>query len=483
VIRRELRTKPGQKFSRSQIIRSQREIINLGYFNPESIDIQTPVNQARGTVDIEYKVEERSSDQLELSAGYGGFSGLIGTLGVTFNNFSIKNIKDRSTWSPLPQGDGQKVSLRVQSNSRFFRSYNFSFTEPWLGGKKPQSFSVGAVSSTFDNSSLGFGKLGITRIFAGLGTQLKWPDDFFSFNITANLETIKLQDYTSSSSGFYVGRSLLTNGNFKNYSIKTTLARSSINDPLVPRNGSRISLSLQLTPPYSVFREIPDIKITENDLASIRSKLIEENGPAVPPTDNEVAQKAESLKLSKRYEWLEYYKWNLNAEWYFNLIGKLVFTTNLKFGLLGGYNKELGAPPVERFDIGGDGLSNQNNNQLTGRTILALRGYDVQDLPNNVEGGAIFSKYTMELRYPISLNPNSTIYTTAFVQGGNSWARFRDFNPFDVKRSAGMGVRFFLPMFGLLGADYGFGFDKDKPEGTKWTDYGKFSIVIGFEPE
>jgi outer membrane protein insertion porin family len=482
VVRRELRTKPGQKFSRSQIIRSQREIINLGYFNPESIDIQTPVNQARGTVDIEYKVEERSSDQLELSAGYGGFSGLIGTLGVTFNNFSIKNLKDRSTWSPLPQGDGQKVSVRVQSNSRFFRSYNFSFTEPWLGGKKPQSFSVGAVSSTFDNSSLGFGKLGITRIFAGLGTQLKWPDDFFTANVTANFETIGLEKYTSGS-GFYVGNTLLTDGKFKNFSLKGTISRSSINDPLFPRSGSRVTFSLQMTPPYSLFRDVPDYIITEADRAKIRRELIEENGPAVPPTEIEVSNKAQSLKLSNRYEWLEYYKWNLNAEWYFNLIGKLVFATNLKFGHLSGYNKDLGAPPVERFEIGGDGLSNQNNNQLTGRTILALRGYDVQDLPNNVEGASIFSKYTMELRYPISLNPNSTIYTTAFVQGGNSWTRFRDYNPFDVKRSAGMGVRFFLPMFGLLGADYGFGFDKNKPAGTKWTEFGKFSVVIGFEPE
>ncbi len=482
IIRRELRTLPGQKFSRSQIIRSQREIINLGYFNPEALGIQTPVNQSRGTVDIEYQVEERPSDQLELSAGYGGFSGLIGTLGVTFNNFSLKNIKDRSTWSPLPQGDGQKLSLRVQSNSRFFKSYNFSFTEPWLGGKKPRSFTVGAVSSIFDNSSLGFGKLNITRVFAGIGTQLKWPDDFFSSNTTLNIENLGLQNYFSSS--FYVGNKLISDGNFKNFSIKHTISRSSISDPLFPRSGSRTSLSLQLTLPYSTLGLTPGPwNPNASDIAKIRSDLIEENGPAVPPTDREVNDKVESVKLAKRYEWLEYHKWNFQSEWYFNIIDKLVFRSEIKFGLLGYYNKDLGAPPVERFEIGGDGLSNQNSSQLTGRSILALRGYATTDLPNNVAGGTIFDKFTLELRYPLSLNPSSTIYTTAFLQGGNSWTSFKEFNPFDIKRSAGMGLRVFLPMFGLLGFDYGFGFDKIKEANASWKDYGKFSVIIGFEPE
>ncbi len=482
VIRRELRTKPGQKFSRSQIIRSNREIINLGYFNPENVDIQTPVNQARGTVDIVYKVEERSSDQLELSAGYGGFSGLIGTLGVTFNNFSIKNIKDRSTWSPLPQGDGQKLSVRVQSNSRFFRSYNFSFTEPWLGGKKPQSFSVGAVASIIDQSTLGAGKLSITRLFAGIGSQMKWPDDFFSQNTTLNIENIALDNYNSGSA-FFVDNTAITSGNFKNIYFKHTISRSSISDPLFPRNGSRVTLAFQFTPPYSLFRKIPTKDITDAEREAIRNELIEENGPAIPPTEALIDQRAEGVKLAKRYEFLEYHKWNLNAEWYFNLIGKLVFTTNMKFGFLGSYTNKLGSPPVERFEIGGDGLTNQNSNQLTGRTILALRGYEVGDFQNNRQGASVFSKYTMELRYPISLNPNSTIYTTAFLQGGNSWNSFKEFRPFDLKRSAGMGLRVFLPMFGLLGADYGFGFDKNLPAGTKFSGYGKFSVVIGFEPE
>ena len=481
IVRRELRTRPGQKFSRSDIIRSQREIINLGYFNPEALGIQTPVNQARGTVDIEYTLEEKPSDQLELSAGYGGFSGLIGTLGVTFNNFSIANFKDRSTWSPLPQGDGQKLSLRVQSNSRFFKSYNFSFTEPWLGGKKPNSFTVGAVSSIFDNSTLGYGKLNITRVFAGIGTQLKWPDDFFSSSTTINIENIGLDQYNSSS--FYVNGSRITDGNFKNFSIRQTFTRSSINDPLFPRSGSRMSFSIQATLPYSKFRSTPVYPPTEADREKVRLELIEENGPAVPPTEDEINAKLQGLVNAKRYEWLEYHKWNFTSEWYFNIVDKLVFAANAKIGILGYYDKQLGAPPVERFEIGGDGLSNQNSSQLTGRTILALRGYNTTDLPNNVEGGTLFSKYTMELRYPLSLNPNSTIYVTGFVQGGNSWKRFRDYNPFDVKRSAGLGLRVFLPMFGLLGFDYGFGFDKVLDAGSSWKDYGKFNVVIGFEPE
>ncbi len=484
IIRRELRTLPGQKFSRSQIIRSQREITNLGYFNPEALGIQTPVNQSRGTVDIEYTVSERPSDQLELSAGYGGYSGLIGTLGVTFNNFSIKNIKDRSTWSPLPQGDGQKLSLRIQSNSRFFKSYNFSFTEPWLGGKKPQSFTIGAVSSIFDNSSLGYGKLNITRFFAGIGKQLKWPDDFFTANTTLNIENLSLENYLSSS--FYVGGRAISNGNFKNFSLKHTISRSSINDPLFPRSGSRMSLSLQLTLPYSLLGLTPGAyNPTAADIAKIRTELIEENGPAIPPTDNEIAQRVENVKLAKQFQWLEYHKWNFTSEWYFNLVDKLVFTANAKMGFLGYYDKKLGAPPVERFELGGDGLSNQNSSQLTGRSILALRGYTPTEVGNNLEGAALFNKFTLELRYPLSLNPTSTIYTTAFLQGGNSWKSFKQYNPFDLKRSAGMGLRVFLPMFGLLGFDYGFGFDKTllNNAAPKFTDYGKFSVVIGFEPE
>ncbi|NNK89564.1 MAG: outer membrane protein assembly factor BamA [Saprospiraceae bacterium] len=480
VIRRELRTKPGNKFSRSDIIRSQRSVMNLGYFNPENMDIQTPINQQNGTVDIEYTVEERPSDQLELSAGYGGqTSGLIGTLGVTFNNFSISNIKDRSTWSPLPQGDGQKLSLRAQSNSRFFRSYNFTFTEPWLGGKRPTSFTVGAVHSAFDREFFGQGSLKITRLFTGLGTQLKWPDDFFSISSTMTLETIKLDDYDFGQ--FFVeldNGSLINidNGNFKNISFNQVFSRSSVADPIFPRRGSRISLSIQLTPPYSLFRDDNYWLLSDLEKETLISDANKERGPGNPLTTAEEENLILTAENANKYEWLEYHKWRFNAEWYYNIIDKLVLATNIKFGFLGAYNDAIGIAPFERFEVGGDGLSNQNVG-ITGKDIISLRGYGVQDLPQNNRGGAaVFDKLTMELRYPLSLNPNSSIYVHGFVQGGNSWSSFKEFNPFDLNRSAGFGLRVFLPMFGLLGFDYGWGFDKT-------ANFGQFNIILGFEPE
>lgn len=483
VVRRTVRTRPGQKFSRSQIIRSQREIINLGYFNPENMDIQTPVNPQRGTVDIEYVLEERPSDQLELSAGYGGASGLIGTLGVTFNNFSLQNVKHKETWSPLPQGDGQKLSLRIQSNSRFFRSYNFSFTEPWLGGKKPNSFTLGAVHSAIDYSQFGQGALNITRIFAGLGTQLKWPDDFFSSSTTINLETIKLDEYLNSvfqvkdNRGQFV---TIRNGSFKNFSLTQTFTRSSVSDPLYPRRGSRVSLSLQLTPPWSL------IGVGKSDgLTAIEKEdiIIEENenrGPVNPLTTSQEADLISSVENANKFEWLEYHKWKFNSEWYFNVVDKLVFMTSIKMGFLGGYG-DIGIPPFERFQLGGDGLSNQNS-ALTGTEIISLRGYETNEINNN-RPAAIYDKFTVELRYPLSLNPSSTIYAKIFAQGGNAWESFSDFNPFDMNRSVGGGLRVFLPMFGLLGFDYGIGFDKNLGDSATFGEYAKFNIVLGFEPE
>ncbi len=485
VVRRELRTRPGDKFSRSQIIRSQREVINLGYFNPETMDIQTPVNQQRGTVDINYKLEERPSDQLELSAGYGGASGLIGTLGVTFNNFSLANINDRSTWSPLPTGDGQKLSLRVQSNSRFFRSYNFSFTEPWLGGKKRNSFTVGAVRSAFDYTTLGSGALSITRGFVGLGRQLKWPDDYFVSNSTANIEFINLDNYRTG--GFFIiedGRPVaIKDGNFKNFSIKQTFTRSSISDPLFPRRGSRVSLSVQLTPPYSLWKDEDFFQPTDDQINEITEELEYLLGPGGNVTQALIDDEVASLRNAKRFEYLEYHKWTFDSEWYYNLAGKLVLKAQAKFGYLGKYSNSIGTSPFERFELGGDGLSNQNAG-ITGRDIISLRGYETSDLPVNSTGGAaVYDKITMELRYPLSLNPNSTIYMTSFLQGGNAWGDIGDFNPFDLKRSAGVGLRVFLPMFGLLGFDYGFGFDKNLGDNASWTDYSTFNIILGFEPE
>lgn len=481
VVRREIRTRPGEKFSRSDIIRSQREIMNLGYFNPEAMEMNTPVNPQRGTVDIEYILEERPSDQLELSAGYGGTSGLLGTLGVTFNNFSVANMRDLSSWSPLPQGDGQKVSVRLQSNSRFFRSANLSFTEPWLGGKKRQSLTIGALHSSFDYSEFAGGSLSINRVFAGIGSQLKWPDDFFSFSVTANLEFINLNNYRQGL--FFVDGVNINSGNFKNFNIKGIISRSSVADPTFPRRGSRISVTGQITPPYSYFRDSGFEKLTESEIDELRQECLFELGPRQQLTEEILAAKVEQEELSRKHTYLEYIKIRVDGDWYFNTFNKFVIAANAKIGILSSWNDDIGYSPFERFELGGDGLSNQTAG-ITGKDIIALRGYETTDLPENRVGGAvIFNKYTLELRYPLSLNPSSSIYLHSFLQAGNSWGDFNQFNPFELKRSAGFGLRAFLPMFGLLGFDYGFGLDKNLPIGTSIGQYGKFSVVLGFEPD
>jgi outer membrane protein insertion porin family len=457
VVRRELFTRPGDKFSRSDIIRSQREIVNLGYFNQEALGINTPVNPDRGTVDIEYTVEEKPSDQLELSAGYQpatAFSrgGVIGTLGVTFNNFSVRNIKNREAWNPLPQGDGQRFSIRGQTAGDRYQSYNASFTEPWLGGKRPNSLTIAGFYNRFTSGFAGsetFQSLDIVQGTVGFGTRLKFPDDNFVFRADLDLQTLKLNN----AGGFNFGDGRggrLTDGIFHNYNIGLTLARNSINDPIFPKTGSLISIKLNATPPYSMFKK-----------ASFY-----ETG-----TTNDV------------FRYIEYVKWRIDAEWYTSLVGKLVLKTQAKIGILGRWSDKTPLTPFERFDLGGDGLNNQSTG-LQGRDIISLRGYDQQEIMAAYPFGAgVFNKYTVELRYPISLNPSSTIFVTAFAQGGNAWQRAQDFNPFDIRRSAGMGLRVFLPMFGTLGFDYGVGFDKPGVTGRKFSDYARFNIVLGFEPD
>jgi len=451
VVRREVRTRPGQKFSRSDIIRSQRAIMALGFFNPESMGINTPVNPKRGTVDVEYQVEERPSDQLELSAGFSAF-GLIGTLGVVFNNFSTRNIFKKSAWNPLPQGDGQKLSLRAQSNGKFFQTYNFSFTEPWLGGKKPNSFTIAASYSSFDQTSIQGGKFTSMRLSSALGSQLRWPDDNFIRSTTMNLERINLVDNPQFG---------VANGTFYNFSLKHTITRSTVNEPLYPRTGSRLSLSGQLTLPYSLL------------------------GRSI---------NYDSISSEERFKWVEYHKWRFDGEWYYNIIDKLVFSFNAKMSFLGYYNKKLGAPPFERVQMGGNGLNNQAFG-LLGRDIVSMRGYDVDDITyrttndynNRVDKGfaTIFNKFTAELRYPLSLNPSATIFITTFYQAGNSWYSFKEYNPFDLRRAAGVGARVFLPMFGLLGFDYGWGFDKPwlSDQGAPIKSYAQFNFILGFEPD
>ena len=459
VIRREVFTRPGQKFSRSDIIRSQRQIIGLGYFNQETLGIDTPVNPDRGTVDIKYTVEEKPSDQLELSAGWGGRRGVIGTLGVTFNNFSLRNVFNREAWHPLPQGDGQRLSLRAQTNGRFFQSYNASLTEPWLGGKRPTSLTVSAFYNKYDlGISTAPRKLVIKQAAVSLGTRLRWPDDNFIFRTGINLQTLELNQWGqlfTTDDGAPV-----TTGNYNNFSFQFTLARTTANDPIFPKQGSNIELSVKVTPPYRAFGLVSD-----------------------EPENLETTQ--------DRFRYLEYHKWRLNADWYTPLVGKLVLKTQAKIGFLGAYDDAVGVSPFERFQLGGDGINNQQF-AFAGVDIISLRGYETNELPNNQidigNGNArevatpIFSKYTVELRYPLSLNPSSTIYVLAFAQGGNSWRTSRDFNPFDLRRSVGFGARVFLPMFGTLGFDWGYGFDKRIPEGSEVSP-STFNIILGFEPE
>jgi outer membrane protein insertion porin family len=417
VILRELRTKPGQLFSRSDIIRSQRELSQLGYFNPETMGVNPKPNPSDGTVDIEYTVEERPSDQVELSGGWGNGQ-IVGTIGVSFNNFSGRNMFKKGAWKPLPSGDGQKLSVRAQSNGLYFQSYNASFTEPWFGGKKPNSLSFSVYHSVQSNGqpvgSEGRSSIMITGATIGLGRRLKFPDDYFILQNEINYQNYQLTNYTLTGS--------FNNGSSNTFSIGTTLSRNSIGDPIFPTYGSIISLSCELTPPFSLFRSGIDFKNAE---------------PAV------------------KYQWIEYHKWKLDMKWFVSLAKNLVIMTKGQYGFLGLYNRDIGISPFERFFLGGDGLSGFG---LDGREIIALRGYDNNSL-SATGGSTIFSKYTMELRYRISANPQATIFVLGFAEAGNAWNKFREFQPFVLKKSAGVGVRLFLPMFGLLGLDYGWRFD------------------------
>ncbi len=464
VIRRELRTVPGEKFSRSDIIRTQRELGQLGFFNPEKIVPNIVPNADNGTVDISWAVEEKSNDQLELSAGFGGGIGLTGTLGITFNNFSLDNIFKKSTWDPLPSGSGQKLSARIQSNGRAFRTYNFSFTEPWLGGKKRNSFSVSFYNTKQTNSYDYFGNycktcgdtsyLRILGASIALGKQLKWPDDYFSLTTSLNFQQYKLRNYNVSGFGG------LSNGTSTNLSLKLSLARyAASGSPIFPTGGSNFILSGQFTLPYTA------LGITKDG-------------------DNQ-------FKLP------EFHKWLFTGEYYVP-IGmakgaeknkQFILKVAAKYGFIGKYSSKRDISPFERFQVGDAGLS--NNFGLLGYDIIAHRGYpiyassDPKINPENVnpsEYFTIFNKYTVELRYPFSTNPSSTIYGLAFFEAANGWYNFKDYNPFKLRRSAGIGMRFFLPMFGLLGFDYGIGFDRIKA-GEPIKNAYKFTFMLGQEPQ
>jgi outer membrane protein insertion porin family len=480
VIYRELRTKPGQKYSKEELIRSIRELGQLGFFDPESIkpDFKNVDAQA-GTVDIEYSVVEKGSSQIELQGGYGG-GGFIGTLGLSFNNFSARNIFKKGAYKPLPMGDGQKMSLRLQGSS-YFQTYSLSFSEPWFGGKKPVSFSSSISHSkqflynfqtrdvTRDQS------FNITSLSVGLAKRLTVPDDFFVLSHTASFQYYKLNNYKT-------GLFTFGNGASRNLSYTLGLSRNSKGtNPVFPTYGSEFSISGRFTLPYSLLNGIdygdlknqqayklkydPNIhsnntQANSNNQIPIEGDYLVETfeGSGIYETVGNDWQSASADKAKvdqKRFNWLEYYKIKFKADWYTRIYEKLVLRSMGEFGFLGAYNSERGLVPFERFYLGGDGLANFS---LDGREVIQLRGYPNNSL-SSIDGGTVYNKFSLELRYPITLKPAASIYMLSFLEAGAAFDNFKDYNPFNLQRSAGFGLRVFMPAFGLLGIDFAHGFD------------------------
>lgn len=440
VVIREVRSRPGDLYKRSDIQRTIRELSQLGYFNPETLNVDFEPDPANGTVDLEYLVEEKPSDQVELSGGWGAGM-IVGTLGLSFNNFSLRNIFNPSAYRPLPTGDGQRLSLRAQASGPYYQSYSFTFVEPWLGGRKPNSLSFSvyhSIQSTGASTDSLNSKFKITGASLGLGRRLERPDDFFTLHNELSYKHYDIYKW----SGF-----IYDDGVSNNVSLRTALGRrSSGPNPIYPIRGSDFSMSLELTPPYSV--------LADNDY--------------------------DSMTAQEKYRWIEYHKWKFSGKWFTPLTrskegskNTLVLLTKFEFGFLGYYNKELGPSPFEGFQVGGDGLYGYN---LYGRETIGLRGYTNNSLtPDN--GGNLYNKFTLEMRYPLSLNPTATFYALAFLEGGNAWYDFREYDPFDMKRSAGVGVRVYMPMIGMLGVDWGYGFDEI--EGASGVNGANFHFVIG----
>ena len=442
VIRRELSTVPGQKFRRSDIIRTSQMLSSLGYFNPQKIQPDVRPNQEKGTVDIEWVLEEQSNDQVQLSGGWGGYYGFVGTVGLTFNNFSARNITNFKKWRPLPVGDGQRLSLQVQANGKSFQSYNMSFTEPWLGGKKPNSFSVNLNYSVSrrPNSQYQFTSdqtLKQIGVNISLGRRLEWPDNYFTLTNSIGYTLYSYRNY------LYGPTSLPPIGRTNSIMLNTTLARNSIDNQMYPTTGSSIVLSVSLSPPYSLFRD-----------------------------------QAYTTDINERFKWLELHKWMFDAKFYLKILGSskpegrsLVLETRAHLGFIGTYNKKLPVGPFERFFMGGSGLSGGFNTFVLGQEIISLRGYgDNKITPplydkygaanaSTIEGGIAYDKFVMELRYPVTLGQTATIYAFLFGEAGNNWNDIKEFNPFNNYRSAGLGARIFMPAFGLIGLNWAYGFD------------------------
>ena len=449
---REIRTRPGDLFNRSDLMRSQRELNAMGFFNPEGFDIRTNPNADKGTVDLEYVVEEKPSDQIQLSGGWGG-GRVVGTLGLSFNNFSLRNILKKEAWSPLPSGDGQRLSINAVSNGAYYQSYNLSFVEPWLGGKKPNSLSVSVYHSVMSNGQkkyigdvLNPNRQSMIITGAGVNFGQKWnrPDDWSLFYTGITYQHIDLNRYQS----FFA----INEGFFNNLNANITIERNSVSDPIYPTWGSKITLTSKFTLPYHWIGE------------NFQGKTYDYAG----------------MSQQQRFEWVEYYKLKFTAHWYTALnkhkTNKLVLNTNVGFGFLGTYNNKLGQSPFERFYLGGVYLSGF---ALDGREIVNLRGYDDLSLttPSDRVGAPVITKYSVELRYPLTTNPSATIYALSFLEGGRTWADFSNYDPFNLYKSAGAGLRIFLPMFGLLGFDYGWRLDdlQKAPNMAK----GQFHFSIG----
>ena len=458
VIRREIWTHPGDLYSKSDIMRTIRELASLSYFDAEKFDVKPTPNQADGTVDLDYIVVERPADQIELSGGWGGGM-VIGTLGLSFTNFSAKNIFNLDSYSPLPSGDGQRLSIHAQTSGKHYRSLSLSFTEPWLGGRKPNSFTVSFYHTVRSSSNVYKSNISqfmkITGASVGLGRRLEWPDNYFTIYNEISYQRYNIQNYAILNE--------FSTGISNNLSITTVIGRNSLDQPLYPRRGANISLSLQLTPPYSLLREWEFWKLDKNEGKSL--------------DDNPTAVREEEAR--RKYRLIEFHKWKFKADWFNAIYQNLVLRTNFEFGLLGYYSRRWGYSPFESFQVGGDGM--QGGNYYYGYDVIPLRGYDNGRNGNGsltaYPQGNIYQKISVELRYPLVMKESSTIWASAFFDAGNSWYELQEYNPYSLYRSAGVGVRFYLPMLGLLGLDWGYGFDNNPR--NPGSNGSQFAFTIG----
>ncbi len=450
VVYRELRTRPGQLYSKANVVRTVRELGQLGFFDAQEIspNFINP-NPAEGTIDMEYAVKETGSSQIELQGGYGG-GGFIGTLGLSFNNFSIKDMFKKEAYRPIPMGDGQKLALRLQA-SQFFQTYSFSFSEPWLGGQRPVQFST-SLSHTkqflFDQNTRRPDRsksFNITGITFGLAKRLSVPDDYFTLSQAISYQRYDLNNYNT-------GLFTFGDGFSNNLSYTVGLTRNNTNvDPIFPTGGSNFAVSGKFSLPYSLFNGV-DYKALQTEREA--NDLTRSNPDETPQNRADASARISEID-QERFNWLEFYKVKFSGEWYTQLAKNLVLRPKVEFGFLGAYSNERGIIPFERFYLGGDGLANF---ALDGREVIQLRGYPNQSLSDQ-DGGSIYNKFSLELRYPITLKASAKIYALSFLEGGSSQNSFQDFSPFNIQRSAGAGLRIFMPAFGLLGIDFGRRFD------------------------